>query len=193
MIFQWLLHLKISIRVKAKGYSQTGHMVIKEQPWSVRPEQNSDCLSLLQIMAGRCPQICVPSGSTWTSCSPQRPSCTSALSLWTGTSAYGIRSNTAASTPAPRPAWRSWQCGPSQQVSTSHDESEFHSSLLFQISEADQNVSHTKFRPTVGALWVRNILQLCRMVHHVNTLWSSGQSSISNPDKEKTASRKVGS
>lgn len=168
-------------------------MIIKEQPWSIKPEQNSDCLSLLQIMAGRCPQICVPFGSTWMSCSPQRPSCTSALSLWIGTSAYGIRSNTAVSTPAPRPAWRSWQCGASQQVSAPHDETEFPSSLLFQIWEVDQNLSHTKYCPTVGAVWVRNILQLCRMAHHVNTLWSSELPSISNPDEETTPSRKVGS
>ncbi len=69
-------------------------------------------------MGGRCPLTFVPSGSTWTSCSPRRPSCTSAPSLWIDTLVYETRSTTAASTPTPRPASRSWQCGRFQWVRT---------------------------------------------------------------------------
>lgn len=82
----------------------------------------------LQIMGGPCPRTFVPSGSIWTSCSPRRPSCTCAPSLWTDTSPFETPSTTVASTPTRRLASRSWRCGRSQWVRT-------HTGLIIWVSE----------------------------------------------------------
>lgn len=97
------------------GYNQKHQRVFIQSKLFSQIQQ---IFTLLQIMAGPCLLIFAPSGSTWMSCSPLHPSCTSVPSLWIDTSPYVIQSTTAVSTLTPRPASRSWQCGPFQWVST---------------------------------------------------------------------------